>query len=104
LANIHHLNSLTAPTLQRHQSAPKPEGFEVNDKYTQLVISHYGYKAKARYVQVSPTNPTVVEATMGEKDNHYAFPIYTKPWKPSTIYDNENVPLEPLSKWFLILL
>ena len=46
----------------------------------------------------------MVEATMGENDDRYAFPIYTKPWRLSTIYDDKNTPLEPLPEWFLILL
>ena len=41
---------------------------------------------------------------MGKNDDCYAFPIYAKPWKPSTIYDDKNTPLEPLPEWFLVLL
>jgi len=103
-ANIRHLNSLAALTPQRHQSAPQPKGFEINEKYAQLVVPHYGYRAKAHYVQVSPTNPSLVEATMGKNDDRYSFPIYAKPWRPSTIYDDQNTPTEPLPEWFLILL
>jgi len=64
----------------------------------QLVVPHYRYRAKARYVCVSPTNPSMVEATMGKNDDRYAFPIYAKPWRPSTIYDDKNTPTEPLSE------
>ena len=76
----------------------------MNEKYAQLVIPHYGYHAKVRYIRISPTNPTMVKATMGKNDNRYAFPIYAKPWRLSTIYNDENTPPEPLSEWFLVLL
>jgi hypothetical protein len=46
----------------------------------------------------------MVEATMGKNNDHYAFPIYAKPWRPSTIYDDENTPAEPLPEWFLLIL
>src|SRR6266849_4006725 len=83
LSNANHeLRAATTPTPLRHRSAPRPEGFINNEgRFPHFVIPHYGYKARARYVRVSPTDPTSADATMGENDDIYLFPIYATPYK-----------------------
>jgi hypothetical protein len=103
-ASNRRLRDLAVPTPLRHESAPRPEGFINNaNRYPHFVLPHNGHRARARYVRVCPTDSTIAEATMGENDDVFSFPVHATPYQPLDVDEDEGPP-EPLPEWFDSLL
>jgi hypothetical protein len=106
---IQRLRSQIAPTPQTGRTTFFPRGFAPNNgRYPHFHIPHQGNRARARYIRVCPTDPSIVEGTMGGTSGEiYSTPIYAQPYdRYGATEGNENadVPAEAMPEWFRDLL
>src|SRR5882757_9003194 len=90
---------LRANASAERRNLGRPEGFGNNSgRYPGFLIPYRGCKAVARYVQVSPADPTLVEAIMGGDTDVYTFPVFAMPYA-STGDEEDNEPAAALPEW-----
>jgi hypothetical protein len=101
------LRAQAAPTPVTFRNFERPIDFVNNEgRLPTFIIPHLGHRARARYVRISPFDPTYAEGTMGgltgDDGEVYTHPLHALPYRPRE--GEENFPREPLPEWFRELL
>ena len=93
-----HLRARHAPTPVIQLTIACPQGFIRNTGTLSFSVPHRGGRARARFIRVSPDDPSYAEGTMGEPDSEvYLTPLYAAP------RDDDDLLVEPLPDWFRTL-
>jgi hypothetical protein len=106
-AEVARVRTQAAPTPVTFRNYGCPIDFVDNEgRLPTFIIPHLGHRTRARYVRISPFNPTYAEGTMGgltgDDGEVYSHPLHALPYHPHE--GEENLPLEPLPEWFRELL
>jgi hypothetical protein len=94
------LRQQAAPTPVVPRQDHQPRHFiQNNGRLPNFIIPSRGCRAVARYVRVSPGDPSPAEGTMGVGEDIYMHPLAALPH-----YPDEDDPPEPLPEWFIELM
>jgi hypothetical protein len=94
------LRQQAAPTPVVPRQDHRPRHFvQNNGRLPNFIIPSRGCRAVARYVRVSPGDPSLAEGTMGVGEDVYTHPLTALPH-----YPDKDDPPEPLPEWFIELM